>query len=450
MTVVRRMFNREQDADIIRIRRVHRWAVLFGVVTPLALLFVALLRSRGVMGVWPTFVAVGYEHAFFYGWAGLYAYGLLAYYLPQLLDITITPQTSRRLNRGLALFAVGVLGTVAAFVAMVFVSRAWLVVTALAVAAVAQFVGWALLVYQLVFWQRAFYERFLLTGKVLIVSAIGFLAAHIVFIATMTMIFARGGTIVPAMAILFLRVIPLASLGLGVVTMLIRMVPELFGWRPLDARQIRWMLTMLVSSFAALTALYFVFHQTRSVAFGVMNVTAAAIAFASVSWVLVSLDLFHTRLAPLVNREHVLYVGGSFAWLLISLGVYWVVTLWELLHIDVAATIWSDSVLFGFFAGFIGLGLLGLYLYWSNQLPSSHVHSDRLSGYTFVLINWTLLLRVFVYPLTVTGAWPGSFTFRWILDALMLVSLALISLDVYHGMIGRCLTCTVRGQFPRK
>lgn len=433
------------NQDLVDVRRVHRWAVFFGVVTPLVLLLCTLLRTRELFGVWPTVLQNALEHAFYYGWAGMYMLGILSYLMPQVMDQNIEDRDRRRLSAAFILFGVGL--------AMITVQ------------ALARSMAWPLLRH----------EGFGVLG------AIGEAAALIIWLNQVSTWIMRGRNAVPILqsirliglwlftagALLnvvihtgrlfgfsafngigtqaMMRLLPVAGVGLVTFGVLLRMVPELLGWRPLEDQRIKQICSVLVVGGIISTFAEPLFDAAPGTLSGLVFIASTAITFAGVAWLLISLDMWHVRLAPLVNREHLPFVFGSLGWLLLSTGMYLVMAFAEVSR-NAAYEIWDESILFAYMGGFVASGLLAIYTYWVNQEPGAYQHNDRLATIAFVFLQWVLVLRVFVYPLTVITAWEGTFAFRWILDAFFMIGIALMAIDTYDGLMGHYWRVPWRGK----
>lgn len=441
MTILRKALRAGVDTEAIGIRRIHRWAILFGIIVPSVLLLFAVQMGRSLLALWPTVFTYAYQHALFFGWGGMYAFGLFAYLFPQLVDVKTTEADDRRIRHAVWLYGLGILFVCLHLFAYV-LGFSYLASPYVGMAfAVVQSIGWLILQYQIfVWWHRgavlltAF--EWLLFAGLLVLTASTFMS-----VATSVWLFFAGQRIVPIVLVDILRVLPITGIGLTTLGFLLRMSPELLGWRPLDQRLMaRIIYTMLLAAFLILVV-YGLYHYAPNTQAAVLYIFGGFLSFASVVWFLVSMDLFHVRLAPPINHEHVPYVYTSFAWLLLASGMFFVVTVWEVVNRRLLPSEWNEALLYAFFAGFVGTGLLGLYTYWINHARFTHRHRDVIAMVALVLWNWVLALRIFIYPLTISSAWPGAFIFGWILDVLMFVAVALMSVDMYDGLMGHRFLC---------
>lgn len=423
MPIVRKQKDSFVDSQVASVRRIHRFAIVFGVVAPMLFLLVTALKTGDVFSVWPTVLRSGIEYLFFYGWAGMYVFGLLAFLMPELIYVDSTAKEYSRLRVLTYLYAFGLLVTsLAAIGAFVQSASVWWAVSLLGMSM--QTLAWLLLTAQCVlFWKRhEDVER--------VQGLVVFLGVCTVGLASILQLFSQNH--------ILLQLLPLMGYGLISLGFLLRMIPELLGWRPVQDTQAK--ITLIILLVAALMSSigYLGFHQFgRGVAvFSALSIIGGAGLFLGVAWLLLFMGLFHVRLAPLVNREHVPYIYASFAWLLLSAGTHWVGTVWEVVQGRALYEAWSEASIFAYFGGFIGLGLMGMYTYWVNQTPSAYSHTDRLVTVALVLWCWVLALRVFVYPFAILSAWPGAFLFRWIIDVLFVLAIVLVSIDMYYGICG--------------
>ncbi len=423
MPIVRKQKDTFVDSQVVSVRRIHRFAIVFGVVGPMLFLLVTSLKTGNVFSVWPTVLRSGIEHLYFYGWAGLYVFGLLAFLLPELIYVESTVKERSRLRVLTYVYGFGVLLMMGVAVgSFMWPSSHWSWVNVVAI--LAQAVAWILLLLQIGGFWRRHEEIVRVQGLVVLLGAVTVAIASVLRLITDNQV--------------LLELLPLMGLGLITLGFLLRMIPELLGWRPVQDTQTKVTLIILLIATVMSALGYIGFHEIgRGITFfSTLSIVGGAGLFLGVAWLLLFMDLFHVRLAPLVNREHVPYIYASLAWLLLSAGTHWVGTVWEVVQGRALYEAWSEASIMAYFGGFVGLALMGMYTYWVNQTPSAYTHTDRLVTVALVLWCWVLALRVFVYPFAILSAWPGAFLFRWILDALLMLAIVMVSIDMYYGICG--------------
>lgn len=427
------------DSEARNIRSVHRWGILFGLITPMALLLLSLLQSRDVLALWPSLFSFAYEHAYYYGWAGMYAFGLLALLWPEISDTEVRERDTHVLHTALALYGVGVLGGLAHSVAAFYGISGLGHPMAALLAALIQASGWIVLMYQICVWYKRDMRRYSMHEWLQIAGLILLAGGAMVYAAVRVWMLLVEARIVPLHLVQCLRVLPVAGAGMVTIGFLLRMMPELLGWRPLPDSLLKKIIAGLLVSVLLGICTVTAFHESFALVPGILYLVGAGGLLLSVAALVVFMDVLRIRLAPPVNHEHVMYVYGSLAWALISAGMLFVSVLWEVLNKQALHQHWTEALLMAFLAGFVGLGLMGLYTYWINQMPNAHPHKDTLIVIAFVLWNWSLTLRVFIHPLATASGWAGAHVFRLVLDILLGVSLFLVSLDMYDGLIGHRL-----------
>lgn len=429
------------DREGRNIRSVHRWAILFGIITPMALLLLVVLNSRDLFGIWPSLFVSAYEQGFYYGWAGMFAFGLLAFFMPELRDTEPTRKDLHVLHVALALYGLGVAATLAHTLSVFY--GLWGISSPFAglFAALIQCAGWLLVLYQVASWIRRDRRPYHLEEWLYFIGLGLFTVAMGVQVAVRLWFLLFDVSLISLSVGQALRVMPLIGAGFVTAGFVLRMLPELLGWRPLPSSRLNIATWVFLASALLILIAFSGFRYTLHPAWGIAYMAGAGGVFFSIAALLLTSDVLHVRLAPSVNREHVLFIYGSLFWLLVSVGVFFVSSVWEFVNKQLLHAHWSEANVLAFFAGFVGLGLIGVYTYWINQLPYAHQHRDSLIVFAFVIWNWVLPLRVFVYPLTMASAWPGAYMFRWVLDAALIVALLFVSLDMYDGLIGKRWFC---------
>jgi hypothetical protein len=59
-----------------------------------------------------------------------------------------------------------------------------------------------------------------------------------------------------------------------------------------------------------------------------------------------------------------------------------------------------------------------------------------LAVFAFVIFNWVLVMRAFILPFLQSSGWDGAHILRWVLEVLLWLAFAMISIDMYHGLFG--------------
>lgn len=430
----------EQTRGIVT--RAHRFAVLFGLVMPLLAWLAVGLATGDIWSIWPSQLTMMYEHAYYFGWAGIYMLGLISFLSPQLRDIETDSTEERRLAVAFWLYVGGTLLMLASHLSRVFIGPGLSHSALLIGGAIVQATGWLLAQYQEFVWHRGNAKQANLHAYVRMAGMVFFSSALLLNILADVLLLTRGIVSTPLMWLFTTRILP--SIGLGLISMsfIVRMAPEMLGWRPLDDERLKHVYAILIVAALMVVVAQPYFQAQHDVASAVIYGLGSFLALLSIIWLLTSVDLFQIRLSPTINREHVWYVYGSIVWMLLSVGYFVVMTVWELSNRTLVAAQWSEAALHAFFAGFIAQGLLGIYTYVINHLTDANRHRDLLSTVSFVLINWVLLVRVFLFPFMITTGWLGAETFKWVLDVLLYAGLAGISIDMYF-----CL-CNHRWRWP--
>lgn len=416
---------------------VHRLAVVFGLLMPLILMLAFLFFPFGrLFGVWPSLLIGAYEFTNFYGWAGLYLFGLLMILVPQLLEIEPDPKQAKWLDRMLVVYAAGAAAVIASAVLRVFygyqTSFALLLVAGLG----AECVSWFYLQYCVRGWFVKKNRPFVLHDFVQMAGMFFFSAGCLLnLVLGLALLWTQGG-VFPALWIYSLRIMPFVGLALMVVSFIMRLVPEMLGWRPADDERLKRAYMVLLVSIATLAIAYTLFHYFGGPFSALLYALGVALALGGVTSMLWTADIWHVRLTASVNTEHVWYIYGSFAWLLLSVGLFSIISTWEIVHGAVIDPIWSEALAYAFFGGVVGLGLLGIYTYVINQLKSVYRHSDHLAVFAFIVFNWVFVMRAFILPFLQLSGWEGSILLRWVLEILQWLALAMISIDMYHGLFG--------------
>lgn len=435
MPIVHQREERFPGVTTAAVRHVHRLAVVFGLVVPLLILLVASLQS-GSFSLWPTALARLYERSFSMGWSGLYVFGLLLFLVPSLLDLRVRKKQRRWLHVGLALFAAGRLVMLVGRLFFSTMDGSVLAGGAVVLGDLLSLAGWLLLQYQVFRWFSVGGKRMDLHLYALMAGMIFFLAGLALHMFVDVMLWIRMKPVAPLPWLFALRSLPMIGIGLMTLSFLLRLAPEMLGWRPLtDTRLKRLYGATLMAGFLVSIG-YPYFHKMTDTASALMYGLGAFMSMLIVVGLFMSIDFWQVRLYSSTNREHVPYVYASLIWLLLSAAYFVVLCCWELMHRGAALTLWTEPLLYALIGGFFAQAMFGLYTYVANQLDGSYSHTDRIMTWALVLFNWALFTRVFLLPFLLAYGWQGTEALRFVLEAMMYAAVLLMSMDLFIALGG--------------
>lgn len=414
---------------------VHRFATIFGLIVPLLILLFAVLKS-GSFVLWPTALARLYERTYLVDWAGIYLLGLIMFVVPALLDFTPDLRT-RRVNMGAFFsYALGACFSVCSAVLSSYGIAERLFDTLHLFGTLMMMGGWITVQYRVFSWISAHSKRVDAHIYACAIGMIFFLAAIGLHFLADVNVWIRGLTAVPIHWLFPLRVLPIAAITFMLLALILRLSPEMLGWRPLDDSRVKWLYSFTLISALLIMVGYTWFHQWHELlarllyglgAFGILGVSVL---------LFLSIDFWYMRNRSYTRQEHVFGLYAALTWLLVSSGYFVVVSVWELKNLRMVFEEWSNGLLYAVIAGFFMQAIFGLYTYVANELTDAYPHTDRLTVWALVILNWALLLRVFVVPFTIRAGWYGYAQLDLVLAAMLYVAMILFCADLFVALGG--------------
>lgn len=438
MPIVHQVEERFPSVEMKSVWHLHRLAVLFGLVFPLVIFLTAGLRTGNVM-LWPSVLIHLYEHTYLTSWLGIYLFGLFAFMFPALLDRRLNKTERRTLMRGVNVFALGGALIIGGGLLVIFWPRSSWLGLAGPLGSLGMLLGWLVLQYEIFRWFMKTERKVDLHLYAAVAGLVFFSAALLMHLFADVMLWQAGRVIFPQSWLFSMRSLPIIGIGFMLLSFLLRLAPEMLGWRPLPDRRLKQIYSLLLIAALLVTVGYPYFHTLLDIPSSIIFGIGSFLGLVVVVWLLLSIDLWHIRLTPSMNTEHIVPIYSSLVWLLLSAGYFVVATTWEIQNHQSLLPLWIEPLMYAIIGGFFTQAVFGLYTYLVNQLEDSHGHSERLTMVASVMINWALLLRVFVYPFMIAYGWEGALVFRIILDGLLYMAVFLASFDVFHALGGHHL-----------
>ena len=416
----------------------HGWAIAFGLLFPLlAFLYVAF--SSSLWAIWPSVLSFAFEHVMIFGWGGIYLFGLLYILLPEVFDIKSDAKVRQKYRRWLSLYALGIiLHILGTFIALLY-DQAVLFFILLIAGSLLELGGWLGAKHDLFQRIHKVSEREPTYYHLIFIGMVPFTAALMLFPVILVFLFGSLQFVIPVSLTIALRFLPLGGLGLILLSVLIRLAPEMLDWRPLLDRDLQKIFSLLLLAIVVVLMGYIWFHFSGDFVSALFYALGAVLATIGTVLLFSSIDIWNLPLIRARVGEHVNFLLASFIWLMLSGLAFIGQVIFEITTGTSIALFFSEILTAVFFIGFIGQAFVGIYLYITHEIKGSNSHSDLISNIAFVLVNWALLLMFFMLPLMILSAWPGAVAFAWALNISFFAALLLISYDIFISLSGNRL-----------